>query len=337
MRTFSASEAVWPAMQRTYDYLFRPFQWRSYLKIAAVSVITEGIVVCLPITFPTELTSKISTSGADNLFDPWHIAFAVWSLLMVVTLLCIGLSIVTHLRFVFFDCLLHKTQKIREVWSSYSVSADRLFKANLLVWLADIGMFLLLGVVLAVVAYTVLNIHTSNGKLDPGVLLVMLFPSLGMAGCVCLLAVVFEVILHDFILPHMAMQQLSFAEAWKVVRQLILAEKETFLSYLILRLLLPSIAWVILAVIAYYLRWFFSQLLGLSVAEFEDLIDGTTQSSAYFRLAVDTGFITLGLGVWLSICVCLAAPVAVWTRYYAILFYGRPYRALREVAYPSGT
>ena len=33
MKVYSASEAVWPALLRTYAYLFRRFQWETFLKL----------------------------------------------------------------------------------------------------------------------------------------------------------------------------------------------------------------------------------------------------------------------------------------------------------------
>jgi hypothetical protein len=43
MRFISAVDSVSLAIQRTRDFLFRPFRWGTYLKLGLVAIITEGI------------------------------------------------------------------------------------------------------------------------------------------------------------------------------------------------------------------------------------------------------------------------------------------------------
>src|ERR1700677_2614542 len=43
MRAISAADSVPVAIQRTRDFLFRPFNWGTYLKLGLVALITEGL------------------------------------------------------------------------------------------------------------------------------------------------------------------------------------------------------------------------------------------------------------------------------------------------------
>ena len=43
MRPISAVDAVSLAIQRTKEFLFRPFTWGTYLKLGLVAIITEGL------------------------------------------------------------------------------------------------------------------------------------------------------------------------------------------------------------------------------------------------------------------------------------------------------
>lgn len=43
MRSISAADSVSLAVQRTREFLFRPFKWGTYLKLALVAMVTEGI------------------------------------------------------------------------------------------------------------------------------------------------------------------------------------------------------------------------------------------------------------------------------------------------------
>ncbi len=43
MQGLSAADAITPAIYRTRNYLFRPFELGTYLKLCLVAVITEGL------------------------------------------------------------------------------------------------------------------------------------------------------------------------------------------------------------------------------------------------------------------------------------------------------
>src|SRR3984957_4873716 len=43
MQPISAFDAVAPAIERTKQFLFRPFKWSTFLKLGLVAIITEGV------------------------------------------------------------------------------------------------------------------------------------------------------------------------------------------------------------------------------------------------------------------------------------------------------
>src|SRR5580704_4416620 len=43
MQPISAVDAVAPAIERTKQFLFRPFKWSTFLKLGLVAIITEGL------------------------------------------------------------------------------------------------------------------------------------------------------------------------------------------------------------------------------------------------------------------------------------------------------
>ena len=43
MRPISAVDAVSLAIQRTKEFLFKPFSWGTYLKLGLVAILTEGL------------------------------------------------------------------------------------------------------------------------------------------------------------------------------------------------------------------------------------------------------------------------------------------------------
>lgn len=329
MRPLSASEAVWPAMQRTHRNLFQTFKSSTFLKLASVAVLTEGVAISFKFTLNDPSPGD---SESMNLSSIAHVpGFAFFAVLAALAVIVLGLLLfyaITRLRFAFFHCLVHQTAGIRAGLTLYRAQAERFCVANILVWLA----FLVLAVVVllgfAFVGFAVLQVRTPDGKLDPGVFFILFVPALGFAALVFLAALIAEVVLHDFILPHVALENLSFRESWAVVRARILADKETFFSYFILRLLLPLIAGAILAGVAATTLFIVFSVLGMSATGFNSMLEDATGFGAYIRIAINLFFVGLGISIGAVVAVSLGGPVATWIRNYALLFYGGHYSAL---------
>jgi len=334
MNAFSASQAVWPALERTARTLFRPFQWAAFLKCAALATLTEGILVSFRFSVSTELPLDIRSIDPAALLAPEFISFTVLAAALVLYLVFLFIYVVIRLRFVFFHCLLHQTREIAPAWDLYRIPAMRLFKASLLV-----GLLLLLLAALAVGAIVLAVVvlfssPTDEGKLDPGNFLILFFPCMGIALALLLAIVAAEVALHDFVLPHMALENATFREAWTAVRLRIRAQRDTFVSYFILRLLLPFLAVVVLIAIGSLLSWIVFGVLSMSAAGFNALLEDLTGVGAILRIAMQVLFLLLGLAAGSVLAFALGGPVAVYTRSYALLFYGGHYKPLGDILFP---
>src|SRR5580658_1450218 len=132
MRAISAADAVSPAIQRTREFLFRPFNLGTYLKLGLVAMITEG--------FGSNFHSSShngQSSGhgpvVHSLSDipPGWIAAILVAVLAVIVLSLLVFYLVTRLRFAFFHCLIHNTKLIRPGWRLYREQAARFFWLNL--------------------------------------------------------------------------------------------------------------------------------------------------------------------------------------------------------------
>jgi hypothetical protein len=143
-----------------------------------------------------------------------------------------------------------------------------------------------------------------------------------------------QVVLNDFILPHMAIEGAPFSKAWAEVRARIKANRETFLSFFILRLAMPLLAGLILGFLAWVLELIVFGILGMSAAGFIAMLDGTTGFRAYALTAIEWLFLPLGLGVGLVIAVSFGGPLGVFMRSYALFFYGGHYKALGNLLNP---
>ena len=187
-------------------------------------------------------------------------------------------------------------------------------------------------IVLAVVV--LFSSPTDEGKLDPGNFLILFFPCLGIVLALLLAALAAEVVLHDFILPRMALENATFREAWTAVRHQIRAHRGTFLSYFILRLLLPFLAVVVLIITGSILTWIVFGVLGMSAAGFNAMLEDAAGWAAYLRMALQLLFILLGLGMGSVLAISLGGPLAIYIRSYALLYYGGHYKPLGDILFP---
>jgi hypothetical protein len=329
MKVYSASEAIWPALLRTYSYLFRPFQWETFLKLATVATICEGFVVSFRFSVPNTFPFEISAVAWKSFF--FASDFLPVTILGTIAVFLLGIYfyyLVTQLRFAFFHSLIHQTKQIRTASKLYSFEADRFFTASVLVWLALLVAVVLVVVCIIIAGYTVVSERTPEGKLDPGNFLFLFFPCIGICFALILAYCVAQVVLNDFILPHMAIEGAPFNRAWADVRVRIQANKETFLSFFIVRLAIPLIAGIVLGAVAWLLGMIAFGILSMSAAGFTAMLDGTTDVRVYLLTVIQTLFVLLGLGTGLVIAVCFGGPLGVFMRSYALIYYGGHYKAL---------
>jgi len=338
MKAYSASEAVWPALQRTYSYLFRPFKVETFLKLATVATLAEGFVVSFRFLVPDTLPFDLDAAALKSfLLAP---AFLPVTILGAMAVLLLGIYCflqVTRLRFGFVHCLIHQTREIRSASILYSGEAERFFSACMLVWLAFLVAVAFLIALFIVAAYTVLDTRTPEGKLDPGHFLTLFFPCFGITLALIFAACAAQIVLNDLILPHMAIEGASFSKAWTDVRAHIAANKETFLSYFILRLAMPLVAGVAFGFVAWVLGLVVFGILGMSAAGFNAMLDGTSDARAYVLIGVRSLFLLLGLGVGFVIAASFGGPIGVFMRSYALYFYGGHYKALGSLLEPPAT
>jgi hypothetical protein len=335
MKIYSASEAIWPALLRTYSYLFRPFKLERFLKLATVATLCEGFVISFKFTVSGTFPFEVDAAKLQAfLFAPDFLPVTVLGAIALVLMGIYALYLVTQLRFAFFHSLIHQTHAMKKSARIYFIETERFFTASALVWLAFLVLGVLAILLFIVAGYTVLSVRTPEGKLDPGNFLILFFPCIAVTFSLILAAFAAQVVLNDFILPHMAIEGATFSRAWDAVRGRILANRESFVSYFILRLALPLLGCVVLAFAAWIAGLLVFGLLGMSAAGFEAMLDGAGGLRATLLMALNTLFVLLGIGAGWAILVSFGGPLGVFVRSYALYFYGGHYRPLGNLVEP---
>jgi hypothetical protein len=331
MRAISAADSVSLAIQRTREFLFRPFSWGTYLKLGLVALITEGFAG----NFGSSSHGGQSTGHAPTFPSPFNIAPAllagIFALALVAVIACFIFYLITRLRFAFFHCLINNTKQIRPGWRLYREQAGRFFWLN--VW---VGVCFLVVVALAALPFVNgflrLFRETQQGnQFDAGLLLSLILPLIPIILLLFLAGVLADLILRDFMLPHFALENATAGEAWSKVRAKIDAEKRQFLAYALLRVVLPTLAmvglFIVLAIPGLILA---GSLAAVELGLHSAFADATGASALVGKLLmVFFGVLAFGFTVLASIC--LGGPVSTGIREYALVFYGGRYQALGDI------
>ena len=335
MRAISAVDAVSPAVQRTRDFLFRPFTWGSYLKLGLVAIITESLGGNLR---GSSSNSQSSGHTATNLaplnIQPIQIAATVAIVLLVMVISIWLFYLVTRLRFAFFHCLIHNTKESRPGWRLYREQATRFFWMNLGIAFC----FVLLAGLIAIpfISGFVRLFHqiSQGGQPDWGLVLSLVLPLLPIIFILALAGIALDVILRDWMLPHYALENATAGQAWSRVWARITAEKRQFIAYTLLRLILPTLAligvFMVLLIPGLILAGSLAAVEWGIHSAFEDASGG----SAVTGYLLQAFFGVLAFGFMLLASICLGGPVSTGTREYALLFYGGRYQALGDILYP---
>jgi hypothetical protein len=335
MYSISATDSVSLAIQRTREFLFRPFSWGTYLKLGLVAIVTEGIGNNLNSSkhgSPSPVRGPVFNSLYD--IPPVWIAAILAIVLVVMVLSIVVLYLITRLRFAFFHCLIHNTSEIRPGWRLYRAQAMRFFGLSL-----GVGFSYLLLLVLAALPFVGGFVRLARetppgGTPDLGLLLALVLPLIPVILLLVLIAFALEVILRDWMMPHYALEDATAGEAWEEVWEHIKAEKSQFAVYALLRFILP-----IAATIGLFIVFLLPGLmLAGSVAAVEYAIHSAfadaTGASVLVGVLLQAFFWVVAFGFALLAGICVGGPLSTGLREYALAFYGGRYQALGDILYP---
>jgi hypothetical protein len=330
LKRLSSSEAFWPAVKKTWHELFNDFAWPKYLKLCSVGALAEGIVVCYRYWVQNEFTSELHAPEFSAAWNSPYFPMVIWAVVSAIILLGFAYYTLVRLRFVLFHCLVYRTCEFKAGWNLHGRAALRMLLACSMGWLV---VFMGIGVEVLVMAtggVTVLTARADDGKFDLGVFLLMYLIVFLTAIVLLTFTAISRIILHDFILPHVALEDITFSDAWAEFRKILAREREAFFSYLILRLLLSVIPWAILTAIATALGYLFIWIWSGSATGYDLLLGFTEDSRDYVRVVLDVFFVLSGLAASVLLNFVLGGPLAVLTRNFALLFYAGRYSKLGE-------
>jgi hypothetical protein len=335
MKVLTASQAISPAIDRTRRILFQPFLWRDYLKLAAVACITEGFSGNFNLNFSDHHHSSPSIDAGTVFHLPNEVIVLI--ALAVLAVLAIGIVVcylVTRLRFAFFHCLVRQTREVGPGWRLYREQSWRFFKFSLLLGLVLLCIVLAVLIPFGIMFFNLFRNMPAGGHPDwPHLigLLLLFIPVVLLLGFVLW---TLKVVVEDFMLPHVALDNASIAEAWDAALTRIEAEKGRFFIYLLLRLVLPLLAMMALFLVLAIPLVIVFGIMALAAGGFNWMLADATGWGAAVRIVGDIFFGVVALGIGLSVGFSLGGPIATWIRNFALVFYGGRYQALGDLLDP---
>jgi hypothetical protein len=347
MQPISAVDAVALAIERTRQFLFRPFKWSTFLKLGLVAIITEGVgsnfrsstshgghAAGHGLAVPVPIHPS-ATGGWPFHLAPEAVAVIAAAVLLAFLIAIFIIYLITRLRFAFFNCLIHNTKEIGPGWRLYSDRASRFFWLNIVVGICFMALLVLVALPFAAGFWRVFHESQQRGHFDVWQLVPLVLPLIPVLILLILGGLLTDLILRDLMLPHIALDNATAGEAWRQVRSRIKAEHRQFLVYAILRVILPVIASFGL----FILMFLPGLMLAGSVAAIEfgvhSAFTGATGAPWLIGVALEVFFGLVAFGFALLAGICLGGPLSTGVREYALIFYGGRYKALGDILYPQ--
>jgi hypothetical protein len=333
MYVFSATEAISPALNRTKEFLFRPFRWGTYLKLCAVAVLTEGTWANLQ-SGGRGSAQRAGSHGVPMNVDPGMIAALIALAILGMVLGVVLMYVVARLRFALFHCLVQRTHELTPGWQLYREQAMRFFVLTIVV---AVGLLAVAAVAFAPFVpgfVRVFRESQATGHLAIGDFLPLVLQLAPVIMVLMLACAAVGVVLRDFMLPHMALENATAGEAWIAVLERVMDEKGAFFLYAILRVLLPFAASMALTIVLILPMVI---ILGIPGILFAVAHAAQVNSTGGAWLLAVLAQVALGIfmaGLAALVAICIGGPVSVAIRNYALVFYGGRYPVLGNLLVP---
>jgi hypothetical protein len=333
----SAIDAISPAFHHTKAQLFQPFHLAQWAKLALVGL----------------LAGELTSGGCNSSFQmPSHpggghrfmdfglpnvnpVLFASLIALLIVLgivfwILFLYLSSV--MRFILFDSVVTKKCEILRSWGQRHGAGLRYFLWQILFLLAmGVGLTVLVGIP-AALALAAGWLQAPRQHMIPLILggMVLFFVVMGFI----LLSLVVHVLTKDFVVPEMALENISAIEGWRRLLPMLKVEKAAYAGYIGMKIVMALGAAVVVGIITFIVILIVLIPVGGFgvIAVWAGKTAGLTWNLYTISLAVVVGCVVLG--ALLYVVSLISVPAIVFFPAYSIYFFAARYPALDALLHP---
>src|SRR5208283_5091699 len=258
---------------------------------------------------------------------------------LIASLIVVGLGLFvlfiyinSVMRFILFDSIVAKECHIRQGWVRRRNHGLRFFVWQILLMLISFAAFILLIGIPLVFAWSVGWFAHPGEHLAPlilgGLLLLLLVIALAVV-----LGVI-TVMTKDFVVPQMALEDISAVEGWRRLWVMLQAEKGGYAVYILMKIALAIAAAIVLGIIT--LIVFLALLLPIGgvglAAVLGGMAAGLTWNFYTIALAVVVGLIVLAALIFVASLI--SVPAIVFFPAYSIYFFAGRYPPLAALLWP---
>jgi hypothetical protein len=336
----SAPDAIGSAIEHARRQLFSRFRFGQWVRLAVVGFLASGPGGC-NLQFPFRGSGSRPSSGTPPVFFPPSLAdhrLLFFTLIAVAIVFGFALAIVwmyiaSRMAFVLFDSVVEEECRIREFWRRRGEPAFRYFVFQLIYFAASFV------VAIAIVCLAILFAFSFGLLSNPrehvlglvlcAAALIVAFLLLGLT------AIVLMVLIRDFVIPQMALENVTVAEGWARLWTTIQAEKGRFAAYLGLKLLLiigTGIAVGIVGLMAVLALLVPFGAVG-AAAIFGGQAAGLSWNLYTIAAAVAAGIVFVA--VLFVVMSLISVPLVVFFPAYALHFFADRYPPLAQRLHPA--
>jgi hypothetical protein len=339
----SAVDAIAPAFRHVKQQLLQPFRFAQWVRLAFVGFLAGELGsggcnfnVNVPSTHhPHGSEHFLSTALPQQIADHMALlaAFIVPLVVLGLGLFLLFLYINSVMRFILFDSIVTKECHIRQGWVRRRHNGRRFFVWQLVLMLISIAAFILLIGIPVAFAWSDGWFDHPREHLFPlilgGLLLLLLVVALAVV-----LGVI-TVMTKDFVVPQMALEDISAVEGWRRLWVLLKAEKGGYAGYIAMKIGLAIAAAIVFGIITIFA---FLLLLvpvgGIGVAAVLGAkAAGLTWNANTIALVVVLGCIILVALIFVASMI--SVPAIVFFPAYSIYFFAPRYPALSALLWPT--
>jgi hypothetical protein len=345
----SAVDSITLAVEHTKQQLFKPFRIGQWTKLAFVGLLAGelGSGGCnranfnLPthpgaaphVSFPGSLGKGFPGLGSLGI-DPALLFVLVGAVIVAALVIGIIFMFVSSvMRFVLFDSIIARECHIRLNWNRRLGAGWRYFVWKLLYALLTFaGVVILLGIPLGF-AFAAGWLRQPKehvlALVFSGVLLLAAFFVFFVAA-----AVIF-VLTKDFVIPLMALENVTAMEGWRRLWPMMKADAGAYAGYIAMKIVLAIVVGIMIGIAAVIVGLVFAvPTAGLAIlAVLTGKAAGMTWNAETITLAIVVGSVLLA--IFFYIVSLISVPAIVFFPAYSIYFFAARYPRLAAALYPA--
>jgi hypothetical protein len=349
MPRLSPVDAVGPSFARVGAMLFHPFRLRTWLKMGFIGWLAGGLVTASlnfnfsPQRFPAGQFPSDPWKDLDRVFrnavHSIHFAQFAGFMALLMFVLVIGLIfslIFTYLfsrfRFILFDAVVSGEVQVGRGWHSFRDPANRYFGFwliySLLSWAAA-------GLIVGLPVWRAYKSGVFEGDQPAWAFFELLASvALGLLAFAAVSAIV-TTLVKDFVMPLMALDNLSVGRAFSVLWQYMAAEPGAWAGYIGMKFIFALVTGIGLAIVGILAYLILLLLLAIPVGLLIMLGIFAMKASAGLGITIFILAGLLAIAACFCLALCLAAPVSIFFAAYAFYFFGGRYPRLGGLLWPQ--